>query len=85
VAGALLIAAWVLERWAGLPHLAAVGLYLVSYGFGAFDLVSHTIKKLRRGRFIFYIDLLMLLAARRRGTGAGRSAFLLFLFLSRTH
>jgi Cd2+/Zn2+-exporting ATPase len=82
VAGALLIAAWVLERWAGLPHLVAVGLYLVSCGFGAFDLVSNTIKKLRRGRFTFDIDLLMLLAA----TGAAaigawaEGAFLLFLF-----
>jgi Cd2+/Zn2+-exporting ATPase len=81
-AGALLIAAWVLERWAGLPHLAAVGLYLVSCGFGAFDLVSNTIKKLRRGRFNFDIDLLMLLAAiGAAAIGAwAEGAFLLFLF-----
>jgi hypothetical protein len=43
--------------------MAAISLYLVSYGFGEFDLVSHTFKKLRRGRFTFDIDLLMLLAA----------------------
>ncbi len=81
-AGVLLIAAWVLERWAGLPHIAAVGLYLVSYGFGAFDLVSHTIKKLRKGRFTFDIDLLMLLAAiGAAAIGAwAEGAFLLFLF-----
>ncbi|MCC6906865.1 MAG: cadmium-translocating P-type ATPase [Phycisphaerales bacterium] len=81
-AGVLLMAAWVLERWAGLPHIAAVGLYLVSYGFGAFDLVSHTLKKLRRGRFTFDIDLLMLLAAvGAAAIGAwAEGAFLLFLF-----
>lgn len=81
-AGVLLLAAWVLERWAGIPHLAAVALYLVSYGFGAFALVSHTIKKLRRGRFNFDIDLLMLLAAiGAAAIGAWvEGAFLLFLF-----
>lgn len=81
-AGMLLVAAWVLERWAGLPHPAAIGLYLLSYAFGAFDLVSDTIKKLRARRFTLDIDLLMLLAAVGAASiGAwAEGAFLLFLF-----
>jgi Cd2+/Zn2+-exporting ATPase len=81
-AGVVLAATWMLERWAGLPHVAAIGLYLVSYAFGAFDLVSHTIKKLWRGKFTFDIDLLMLLAAvGAAAIGAwAEGAFLLFLF-----
>jgi Cd2+/Zn2+-exporting ATPase len=81
-AGALLSAAWVLERWAGLPHLAAVALYLAAYVFGAFDLVSHTIEKLRRRKFHFDIDFLMLIAAVGASSiGAwAEGAFLLFLF-----
>lgn len=81
-AGVMLIAAWTLERWAGLPHAAAIALYLLSYGFGAFDLLSHTLKKLRVGKFTFDIDLLMILAAIGAAViGAwGEGAFLLFLF-----
>jgi Cd2+/Zn2+-exporting ATPase len=80
--GVILVLAFLLERFAGLPRTAAVGLYLVSYGFGGFDLVSHSVKAIRKGRFAFDIDLLMLLAA----VGAAflgefaEGAFLLFLF-----
>ena len=55
---------------------------LASYLFGGFDLVRHAIRDLRKGRFSFDIDLLMLLAA----IGAAllgewaEGAFLLFLF-----
>ena len=82
IAGVLLVIAWTAGRWFGLPQGAAIGLYLVAYGFGAFDLVRHAIVPLRRGRVEFDIDLLMLLAA----TGAAilgqwaEGAFLLFLF-----
>lgn len=81
-AGVLLVSAWMLERWAGLPHLAVVGLYLASYAFGAFDLVINTLKKVRRRRFTFDIDLLMLVAAvGAAALGAwAEGAFLLFLF-----
>ena len=81
-AGAALALAWAAERWLGLGRPAAVGLYVVSYGFGAWDLLHHTIGSWRRGRVAFNIDLLMLLAA----VGAAllgewaEGAFLLFLF-----
>lgn len=80
--GTFLLAAWVLERWAGLPHIGAIALYLVSYAFGGFALVSHALKKLGRGKFTFDIDLLMLLAAvGAAAIGAwAEGAFLLFLF-----
>jgi len=80
--GALLLAAWLGESYMGLPRAAAIGLYAVSYGFGGWDLVSHWIKSIVKGRFTFDIDLLMLLAA----IGAAvlgnwtEGAFLLFLF-----
>ena len=82
VAGALLAGAWTGERWLGLPFLAGIGFYLLSYAFGGFDLVRHWLGGLRKGRLTFDIDLLMLLAA----IGAAilgewaEGAFLLFLF-----
>ena len=82
VAGALLVLAWVGERWLGLPRPAAIALYGAAYGFGGFDLVRHWVGTLRTGRVTFDIDLLMLLAA----LGAAvlgewaEGAFLLFLF-----
>ena len=82
IAGALLASAWAGERWLGVSPLAAIGLYLVSYAFGGFDLVRHWLGGLRKGRVTFDIDLLMLLAA----VGAAilgewvEGAFLLFLF-----
>jgi Cd2+/Zn2+-exporting ATPase len=80
--GLILGVAFLSERTLGLPHSLAIPLYLVSYGFGGFDLVSHSISSIRKGRFSFDIDLLMLLAA----IGAAilgqftEGAFLLFLF-----
>ena len=82
IGGALLLVAWAGERWAGIPHPLALVLFFASYGFGAFDLVGHTAKSLKRGHVNFDIDLLMLLAA----LGAAvlgewaEGAFLLFLF-----
>ena len=80
--GALLLAAWLGERYAGLPRPAAVALYVASYAFGAWDLASHWARSAVKGKFTFDIDLLMLLAA----VGAAilgewtEGAFLLFLF-----
>ena len=82
IAGLLLLTAWSGARWMGLPPTAAITLYLISYTFGGFDVVRHWVGSLRRGRFNFDIDLLMLLAA----IGAAilgewaEGAFLLFLF-----
>lgn len=82
IAGLLLLAAWAGERWAGLAPLVAIGVYLLSYGFGAFDLVRHWLPTIRRGKVTFDIDLLMLLAAVGAAViGAwSEGAFLLFLF-----
>lgn len=82
IAGALLLIGSVGERWLGLPRLVATAFYVGAYVFGAYDLVSHALGGLRRGKFSFDIDLLMLLAA----LGAAvlgewaEGAFLLFLF-----
>lgn len=82
IAGALLIAAWTIDRSGGWITGSVLVLYLLSYGFGAFDLVRHAFSTWRNGRFAFDIDLLMLLAA----IGAAilgewaEGAFLLFLF-----
>jgi Cd2+/Zn2+-exporting ATPase len=82
LAGLALAVAWVGERWLGLGSTAAVALYVISYGFGAWDLLRHTMGSWLRGRITFNIDLLMLLAA----LGAAvlgewaEGAFLLFLF-----
>ncbi|WP_337175086.1 heavy metal translocating P-type ATPase [Paludisphaera sp.] len=82
IAGILLGTAWAGERGLGLPHSAALALYVASYGFGGLDLLGHTVKSLRKGRVHLDIDLLMLLAA--LGAAAlgewAEGAFLLFLF-----
>lgn len=80
--GVLLVAAWVGENKLGLPHGAAVALYVASYTCGGFDLFRHLFVGLITKSFHFDIDLLMLLAA----VGAAllgewvEGAFLLFLF-----
>lgn len=82
IAGVLLLIAWVGDTWLGLARPAAIALYVLSYGFGGFDLVRHWFGSIRKGRVTFDIDLLMLLAA----LGAAvlgewtEGAFLLFLF-----
>lgn len=81
-AGLLLVTAWVGSKWLTFPYWVAVGLYIASYALGGFDLARHATKTIRKGRFTFDIDLLMLLAA----VGAAilgewaEGAFLLFLF-----
>ncbi len=81
-AGALLIAGFVGEWLLGLPRPAAVGIYVLSYVFGGYDLVRHWVGALRNGRVSLDIGLLMLLAA----LGAAvlgewaEGALLLFLF-----
>lgn len=81
-AGALLLAAFVAERGGWLGTAWPIVIYLGAYLFGGLDLVRHAVGDLRRGRFAFDIDLLMLLAA----AGAAvlgewaEGAFLLFLF-----
>lgn len=80
--GFFLIIAWGGERFLNFPNSLTSILYLVSYGFGSFDLVYHTVSAIKAGKFHFNIDLLMLLAA----MGAAilgewsEGALLLFLF-----
>lgn len=81
IAGALLLAGWLVERSYGLGPAALV-LLIASYFFGARDNVGHSLKDLRKGHFRFNIDLLMVVAA----IGAAilgqwaEGALLLFLF-----
>lgn len=80
--GALLVTAFAVEQTFGGRTALTLALYGASYAFGGFDLVSHAYASLRRGQFVFDIDLLMLFAA----IGAAilgewaEGAFLLFLF-----
>lgn len=80
-AGALLAAGFTLGRTGVAPSLV-IPVYAAAYVFGGYDLVRHAVSGLRKGRFAFDIDLLMLLAA----IGAAilgewaEGAFLLFLF-----
>lgn len=80
--GILLVIAWGGERSEILPHWGAVIVYLAAYGLGAYDLLSHFLKSLSKGKFTFDIDLLMLLAAIGSAIlGAWvEGALLLFLF-----
>lgn len=82
IGGVLLVAAWLSEHYLGLARPAVIALYVLSFGFGGYDLIRHAFGTLRQGRFSFDIDLLMLLAA--LGAAAlgewAEGAFLLFLF-----
>jgi len=61
--GAFLLIGFLGERLFELSPYLVVPLYLSAYVLGAFDLVRHAIKDLKKGHFHFDIDLLMLLAA----------------------
>ena len=80
-AGVFTLAGW-LASLAGAPTLFSVGCYLVAYLCGSRDNLGHLLKDIRRGRFHFNIDLLMVVAA----IGAAilgawvEGALLLFLF-----
>lgn len=80
--GALLVVGWALGRFTEAPSALALASFAAAYFFGARDLVGHFIADLRRGKFRFNIDLLMVVAA----AGAAvldawlEGALLLFLF-----
>jgi Cd2+/Zn2+-exporting ATPase len=80
LAGIFFLAGWVGETFLGLPHNTAVFLYILSYIAGGYDIATHAVPGLFRGRFD--TDVLMLAAA----AGAAllgewaEGAFLLFLF-----
>ncbi len=80
--GALLTVGWLVGRLAGAPAAVPIGFYVAAYVFGARDNVGHFLGDLRRGKFHFNIDLLMVVAA----IGAAilgawlEGALLLFLF-----
>ena len=82
ISGLFLVLGVAGERWLGVPPQAAIGLFLVAYAFGGWDVLQHAHANVRNGQFSFDIDLLMLLAA----IGAAvlgdwaEGAFLLFLF-----
>jgi Cd2+/Zn2+-exporting ATPase len=81
IAGALTLAGWMLSRTTSAAA-APIVAYVLAYVFGARDNVGHLLKDLRRGRFHFNIDFLMVVAA----IGAAilgqwaEGALLLFLF-----
>lgn len=80
--GALLLGAVLLERGGSVDTRIVLALFLGAYAFGARDNVGHFVADLRRGKFHFNIDLLMVVAA----IGAAvlgewaEGALLLFLF-----
>ncbi len=82
MSGALLLAGWLMERGMTEPRWMAIALFVASYVFGARDNVGHFLADLRRGKFHFNIDLLMVVAA--SGAAAlgewAEGALLLFLF-----
>jgi Cd2+/Zn2+-exporting ATPase len=82
MSGILLLAGWLVERGVeGAPWMA-IALFVGAYVFGARDNVGHFLADLRRGKFHFNIDLLMVVAA--AGAAAlgewAEGALLLFLF-----
>ena len=80
LAGVFLLVGWAGERWFGLPADIALIFYILSYVAGGYDIATHAIPALFRGKFD--TDVLMLAAA----AGAAilgewaEGAFLLFLF-----
>lgn len=82
ISGALLLTGWLVERGVATQRWIPVGIFVASYVFGARDNVGHFLADLRRGKFHFNIDLLMVVAA--AGAAAlgqwAEGALLLFLF-----
>ena len=80
LAGIFFLAGWLGETFFDLPETVALVLFILAYVFGGYDIATHAIPGLLRGRFD--TDVLMLAAA----TGAAvlgewsEGAFLLFLF-----
>ena len=58
-----LLTGWIAGYAALVPEWAAIVLFVISYFFGARDNVGHFLGDLRKGRFHFNIDLLMVVAA----------------------
>ena len=80
LAGVCFLIGWIGETFLGLGETAALAFYLVAYLAGGYDIATHAIPGLLRGKFD--TDILMLAAA----AGAAllgewaEGAFLLFLF-----
>ena len=80
LAGIAFLIGWVGETWLGLDERIALGLFVVAYIAGGYDIATHALPGLLRGKFD--TDILMLAAA----AGAAllgdwaEGAFLLFLF-----
>lgn len=80
LAGIFFLAGWLGETFFGLPEPIAIGLFVLAYLAGGYDVATHAIPGLLRGKFD--TDVLMLAAA----AGAAllgefaEGAFLLFLF-----
>jgi Cd2+/Zn2+-exporting ATPase len=80
LSGIFLLAGWLGERFLGLSPQIALLCYLLSYLAGGYDIATHALPSLLRGRFD--TDVLMLAAAAGAAVlGAwAEGAFLLFLF-----
>lgn len=80
--GVFLLSGWLIERSGAAAPAVSLALFLSAYVFGARDNVGHFLRDLRRGKFHFNIDLLMVVAA--AGAAAlgewAEGALLLFLF-----
>jgi Cd2+/Zn2+-exporting ATPase len=80
LAGALVLAGWLLSRFTAAPAEVTAGLYAAAYLAGGFDVARHAWHSLKTGRFD--TDLLMVTAALGAAAigEAADGALLLFLF-----
>jgi len=60
--GLFLLLGFLLENFESQRYIT-ITFYLLAYILGAFDLVQHAVRDIKKGHFDFNIDLLMLLAA----------------------